>query len=45
MDKELKCEQCNQLITEPYILKDKDKWVQCFDCYAEEVENFDNIDD
>jgi hypothetical protein len=45
MDKELRCGQCNQLITEPYLLKGKDKWVQCFDCYAEEEASFEDMED
>lgn len=43
MAKELICSQCNQVITEAYI--NKGTWVQCFDCYCEEEESFDIIDD
>jgi hypothetical protein len=45
MSNQLKCEQCNQLFTGPYILKDKDKWIQCFDCYAEEEASFEDMED
>jgi hypothetical protein len=41
MTKTLICEQCNQVIEDAYL--NHNTWIQCFDCYSEQEENFEDI--